>query len=453
MDFHTHCSADRLSEPAMRCLRRGTEIFDADGRFRTAVKYRLSSKIVSLRTTRWDKSSGSRWISRNPEYGVELQTHRLRGGGSCLWWCWFYAEDPGKCGQVLDEFLNVPGPALLQAVVDPFGPPLHQRLRPIRRSSCGIPGAAEPNRSKIALTAIADKVRELVRGTRFGGSLLNFPPCHFFLARFAPFAGRIIIRVGSLLLRPQRFRHMTQVDADASPRRRSAPHRVNQDIVNRQMIGHLRIFFFPPFQAASALLYRESSHNNEGHLHPRLLYLRIWRARVPTRGLRHPSCESAVARVRPQDPRLRPSPRDRVISPTNRVRHPCRHADRPIFAKRSGIVNIVSRPGHSQGPRLPVKRAETRASEVGVPNTQSRLFPIPGILVVVEEHTMALFLPPFRTGERGRTPFNCARQCDGSAAAPSAKVQRDSIRHIEVHAARAAGFRPSARSPCPPESF
>jgi pyruvate dehydrogenase (quinone)/pyruvate oxidase len=132
--------------------------------FATAVKYRLPVKIVVIKN---DTLGQIKWEQMvflgNPEYGVELQpidfaavAHACGGAG-------FTAEDPGKCGQVLEEFLNVPGPALLQAVVDPLEPPLPPKVtadQALKFAESLVRG--EPNRSKIALTAIADKVRELV---------------------------------------------------------------------------------------------------------------------------------------------------------------------------------------------------------------------------------------------------------------------------------------------------
>jgi pyruvate dehydrogenase (quinone) len=75
----------------------------------------------------------------------------------------FTAEDPGECGQVLDEFLNAPGPAVLQAVVDPFEPPMPAKVKAEQALHFAESLArGEPNRKKIALTAISDKIRELI---------------------------------------------------------------------------------------------------------------------------------------------------------------------------------------------------------------------------------------------------------------------------------------------------
>ena len=75
----------------------------------------------------------------------------------------FTSEDPADCGRVVEQFLNVPGPAILQAVVDPLEPPLPPKVtadQALKFAESLVRG--EPNRSKIALTALSDKVRELV---------------------------------------------------------------------------------------------------------------------------------------------------------------------------------------------------------------------------------------------------------------------------------------------------
>jgi pyruvate dehydrogenase (quinone)/pyruvate oxidase len=75
----------------------------------------------------------------------------------------FTVEDPGDCGRVLQEFLNAPGPAVLQAVVDPLEPPLPAKVKAEQALHFAESLAkGEPNRKKIALTALSDKVRELI---------------------------------------------------------------------------------------------------------------------------------------------------------------------------------------------------------------------------------------------------------------------------------------------------
>ena len=132
--------------------------------FVTAVKYNLPIKVVIIKNNvlgqiKWEQMV----FLGNPEYGVQLQpidfaefAHACGGVG-------FTVDDPNDCGRVMDEFLNAPGPAVLQAVVDPFEPPLPGKVtaeQAVHFAESLVRG--EPNRGKIALTAVSDKVREMI---------------------------------------------------------------------------------------------------------------------------------------------------------------------------------------------------------------------------------------------------------------------------------------------------
>jgi pyruvate dehydrogenase (quinone)/pyruvate oxidase len=132
--------------------------------FATAVKYQLPIKVVivkngTLGQIKWEQMV----FLGNPEYGVELQpidfaavAHACGGAG-------FTVEDPNDCGRIVDEFLNTPGPAILQAVVDSLEPPLPAKVTGDQALKFAESLArGEPNRGKIVLTALSDKVRELI---------------------------------------------------------------------------------------------------------------------------------------------------------------------------------------------------------------------------------------------------------------------------------------------------
>jgi pyruvate dehydrogenase (quinone)/pyruvate oxidase len=99
----------------------------------------------------------------NPEYAVELHPIDFAAVAHACGGTGFTAEDPDDCGRVVEEFLNAPGPAVLQAVVDPLEPPLPPKVTADQALKFAESLArGEPNRSKIAFSAIADKIRELV---------------------------------------------------------------------------------------------------------------------------------------------------------------------------------------------------------------------------------------------------------------------------------------------------
>ena len=158
--------AAQIAYPERQCI-----AFVGDGGFSmlmaefvTAVKYQLPIKVVVVKNNTLGQIKWEQMVFLgNPEYGVDLQpidfaavAHACGGAG-------FSVEDPRQCGVVVEEFLNAPGPALLEATVDPFEPPLPAKISAEQALKFAESLArGEPNRKKIALTAISDKVREMV---------------------------------------------------------------------------------------------------------------------------------------------------------------------------------------------------------------------------------------------------------------------------------------------------
>jgi pyruvate dehydrogenase (quinone)/pyruvate oxidase len=72
-------------------------------------------------------------------------------------------ENPAECGDALDAALAHPGPVVVQAVVDPLEPPMPAKVtvKQMRHFAESLL-RGEPNRQKIALTVLADRVRELI---------------------------------------------------------------------------------------------------------------------------------------------------------------------------------------------------------------------------------------------------------------------------------------------------
>ncbi|MGV3720766.1 MAG: thiamine pyrophosphate-dependent enzyme [Actinomycetota bacterium] len=134
------------------------------GELATAVKYQLPIKIIvfknnTLGMIKWEQMV----FEGNPEYGCELQPIDFAGVARACGVRGFTIERPEDCGAILDEALAVDGPALIEAVVDPFEPPMPPKItadQALKLTEALIKG--EPNREKIALTLAADRIRELV---------------------------------------------------------------------------------------------------------------------------------------------------------------------------------------------------------------------------------------------------------------------------------------------------
>ncbi len=132
--------------------------------FVTAVKYQLPIKIVvvkngTLGQIKWEQMV----FLGNPEHGVELEPIDFAAVARACGGVGLTVEDPADCPRLVTEFLSSPGPALLEAVVDPLEPPLPAKVTADQALKFAESLArGEPNRRKIALTAVSDKVRELI---------------------------------------------------------------------------------------------------------------------------------------------------------------------------------------------------------------------------------------------------------------------------------------------------
>jgi pyruvate dehydrogenase (quinone)/pyruvate oxidase len=130
----------------------------------TCVKYRLPIKVVivknnSLGQIKWEQMV----FLGNPEFGCELQPVDFAALARAFGASGFTIEDPACCGALLDEALATEGPVVIEAVVDPNEPPLPAKIELTQALHFAESLArGTPNRERIALTALSDKIRELV---------------------------------------------------------------------------------------------------------------------------------------------------------------------------------------------------------------------------------------------------------------------------------------------------
>jgi pyruvate dehydrogenase (quinone) len=132
--------------------------------FANCVRYKLPIKVVivknnSLGMIKWEQMV----FLGNPEYGCELQPIDFAAFARACGATGFTVEDPKQCGAILDQAFAVDGPVIVEAVVDPFTPPMPPKVtveQAGRFAQSLVKG--QPNREKIALTVLSDKVRELV---------------------------------------------------------------------------------------------------------------------------------------------------------------------------------------------------------------------------------------------------------------------------------------------------
>jgi pyruvate dehydrogenase (quinone) len=158
--------AAQIAYPTRQCV-----AFVGDGGFSmlmadfvTAVKYKLPIKVVIIKNNTLGQIKWEQMVFLgNPEYGVDLYPIDFAAFAHACGGVGFSVDDPAECGLAIDEFLASPGPAILQASVDPYEPPLPAKVKAEQALHFAESLArGEPNRKKIALTTISDQVRELI---------------------------------------------------------------------------------------------------------------------------------------------------------------------------------------------------------------------------------------------------------------------------------------------------
>jgi pyruvate dehydrogenase (quinone)/pyruvate oxidase len=133
------------------------------GEFATAVKYRLPIKVVIVKNNtlgmiKWEQMV----FLGNPEYGCQLEPIDFVRFAEACGGIGFRCERPEEVHSALEAMLVADGPALCEAVVDPFEPPMPARVKLNQALHMAESLAkGQPNRGRIALTLFRDKVRDL----------------------------------------------------------------------------------------------------------------------------------------------------------------------------------------------------------------------------------------------------------------------------------------------------
>src|SRR5206468_1096762 len=150
--------AAQIAYPDRQCV-----AFVGDGGFSmlmaelaTCVKYRLPVKVFVVKNNtlgmiKWEQMV----FLGNPEYGCELQPIDFVKFAEACGATGIRIEDPRDCGELVQRALNTPGPVVVEAVVDPFEPPMPGKIKPEQALKFAEALArGEPNRERIALTVL-----------------------------------------------------------------------------------------------------------------------------------------------------------------------------------------------------------------------------------------------------------------------------------------------------------
>ncbi len=134
------------------------------GEIATLVKYKLPVKVIVIKNNvlgeiKWEQLV----MEAEPEYGVELEPIDFAGVARCCGAAGFTIERPEDAESILRQALAHPGPAIVEAVVDPNEPPLPGNIsaeQTLHFAEALTKG--EKDRWKIVKTVLEDKIREVV---------------------------------------------------------------------------------------------------------------------------------------------------------------------------------------------------------------------------------------------------------------------------------------------------
>ena len=134
------------------------------GDFVTLRKYNLNAKIIVIKNNALGQIKWEQMVFLgNPEFGCELEPIDFARMAEAVGIHAITIEDPARCGDQLREALSLPGPCLIEAVVDPYEPPFPPSIELKQAVNMGKALAkGTPHAMKTALTLASDTVRELV---------------------------------------------------------------------------------------------------------------------------------------------------------------------------------------------------------------------------------------------------------------------------------------------------
>lgn len=158
--------AAQIAYPERQCI-----AFVGDGGFSmlmadfvTAVKYKLPIKVVIIKNNTLGQIKWEQIVFLgNPEYEVELQPIDFSLFAQACGGKGFKIENPHDCGSIIEEALNTPGPVIIEAIADPFEPPMPPKIQFSQAANFAkalLRG--QPESGEIIKTIVKDKIRELL---------------------------------------------------------------------------------------------------------------------------------------------------------------------------------------------------------------------------------------------------------------------------------------------------
>jgi len=130
----------------------------------TAIKYKLPVKVVVIKN---DYLGQIKWeqmvMEGNPEFAVRLQPLDFKMFAEACGATGIRVDNPHDIGDAIDHLLDTPGPAVLEAIVDPLTAPMPANIKVGQAAKFAQSLArGEPKARKIMQQALIDRARQLV---------------------------------------------------------------------------------------------------------------------------------------------------------------------------------------------------------------------------------------------------------------------------------------------------
>ena len=134
------------------------------GEIITAVAYKLPIKFVIIKNNTLGQIKWEQMVFEgNPEYQCDLFPVDFVAFAKSMGGEGIKIEDPKLANKQFEQAMAMPGPVIIEAVVDPYTAMLPAKItakQALKFSEALIKG--EPNRTRIALTAASDTVRQII---------------------------------------------------------------------------------------------------------------------------------------------------------------------------------------------------------------------------------------------------------------------------------------------------
>src|SRR5438445_3679799 len=158
--------AAQIAHPNRQCV-----AFVGDGgfsmlmaEFATCVKYRLPVKVVIIKNNTLGQIKWEQMVFLgNPEFGCDLEPIDFAAFARACGGAGFTIIEPDQCGPVIGRALATPGPVIVEALVDPYEPPMPPEATLQQAYELGkalVRGTADGG--KIMSTIFEDKIKEMI---------------------------------------------------------------------------------------------------------------------------------------------------------------------------------------------------------------------------------------------------------------------------------------------------